>query len=185
MLQELHLLLVLLFHGVEVSLSLLQLVYQLLLEVDLWWGGEGRRKIRKRRGGGRGKIEGKKRLRNREKEEKEEKEQGGGGEDRNRKRTRRKRKRKRYIINRVLSMLKYGIHASVPDDSSATLDARLAASSRSPSLSLSSEESLAGMVSSSSSSEPSLTSCRVKGEGSKVRIKNQRVKLECTHLYAV
>ena len=35
-LQELHLLLVLLFHGVEVSLSLLQLVYQLLLEVDLW-----------------------------------------------------------------------------------------------------------------------------------------------------
>ena len=54
----------------------------------------------------------------------------------------------------------------VPDDSSATLEARLAASSRSPSLSLSSEESLAGMVSSSSSSEPSLTSCKIKGQKS-------------------
>ena len=73
------------------------------------------------------------------------------------------------MIKRVLSMLNYCIHASVPDDSSATLEARLPASSRSPSLSLSSEESLAGMVSSSSSSEPSLTSCRVKGEGSKLK----------------
>ena len=59
MLQELHLLLVLLLHGVEVSLSLLQLVYQLLLEVDLWWGrrGGGGRKTRKRRGGDRGRKE--------------------------------------------------------------------------------------------------------------------------------
>ena len=69
MLQELHLLLVLLFHGVEVSLSLLQLVYQLLLEVDLWWGGVGG-------GGGGG-----------EEEDKEEKRRGKG-EDRGKKRRR-------------------------------------------------------------------------------------------------
>ena len=60
LLQELHLLLILLFHGVEVALSLLQLIYQLLFEVDLCGGeGEQRRRNREwRRGEGEGDEEG-------------------------------------------------------------------------------------------------------------------------------
>ena len=48
LLQKSHLLLVLLLHDQQVLLSLLQLLHQLLLHVDLWGGREGGR------GGGRG-----------------------------------------------------------------------------------------------------------------------------------
>ena len=72
MLQKLHLLLVLLFHGVEVSLSLLQLVYQLLLEVDLWWGGGGEEEDKEEKRRGKGEDRGKKKI----------KKQGKGGKGR-------------------------------------------------------------------------------------------------------
>ena len=52
LLQELHLVLVLLLHGVQAALSFLQLVHQLLLEVDLC-AKEGREGVE----GGRGAVE--------------------------------------------------------------------------------------------------------------------------------